>query len=533
MYKVVDLFSGAGGLSLGFEQTGEFEVIVAIEKDPAAQLTYKINNKSNVTILDDILNITDFEDFRLSFGQIDVVIGGPPCQGFSNANRQKFDLISQNNILVKKYIEFVEKLYPKAFVMENVAMLKSDVHRFYITKNDNIENLKECLLNEKIYLYQGDFELGLEELRRMGEKEDIQQYLIEDRLLKDLVLLQKKTNNKDKLKKIIDKRGNQYLKDLKSTIESFTCDSLYYTSYVQKSLQAFINIISNEHINEVDLIAIKEFIRVQRFFCVAQELKNNLIRFEGIKLVNNRLEVSIKAITVFNYLVKKLEKNYQIDTDVLNAAWYGAPQKRKRFIALGIRKDLIKENDIDVCLPKKIFKEENYRTVEDAIADLVAENPQYETDLPAIHLEKLEGSKELIKVLRDSEYLHNHIITQTREHILKRFEQLKPGQNFHDLDKSIIDTYADPSRTQNSIYKRLDFKEPSPTVTNVRKSMWIHPTINRAISVREAARLQTFPDSFIFKGTKDAQYQQVGNAVPPIMAKAIALKLLKLLNGIQ
>ena len=60
--------------------------------------------------------------------------------------------------------------------------------------------------------------------------------------------------------------------------------------------------------------------------------------------------------------------------------------------------------------------------------------------------------------------------------------------------------------------------------------MWVHPTKNRAISIREAARLQTFPDSFVFCGTKDKQYQQVGNAVPPIMAKAIAKKLANQLN---
>lgn len=55
--------------------------------------------------------------------------------------------------------------------------------------------------------------------------------------------------------------------------------------------------------------------------------------------------------------------------------------------------------------------------------------------------------------------------------------------------------------------------------------MWVHPVIDRAVSVREAARLQTFPDSFEFVGTKDKQYQQVGNAVPPILAKNIAQKL--------
>ncbi|WP_243152397.1 DNA cytosine methyltransferase [Pseudoflavonifractor sp. 524-17] len=60
--------------------------------------------------------------------------------------------------------------------------------------------------------------------------------------------------------------------------------------------------------------------------------------------------------------------------------------------------------------------------------------------------------------------------------------------------------------------------------------MWIHPTLDRAISIREAARLQTFPDSFVFCGSKDKQYQQVGNAVPPIMAKSIAKKLASISN---
>ena len=61
--------------------------------------------------------------------------------------------------------------------------------------------------------------------------------------------------------------------------------------------------------------------------------------------------------------------------------------------------------------------------------------------------------------------------------------------------------------------------------------MWIHPTLDRAVSIREAARLQTFPDSFVFAGTKDEQYQQVGNAVPPILARAIASKLKEMLDN--
>ena len=117
---------------------------------------------------------------------------------------------------------------------------------------------------------------------------------------------------------------------------------------------------------------------------------------------------------------------------------------------------------------------------------------------------------------------------------MERFKALKQGQNFHSLDDDLkTNTYTDVSRTQNTIYLRLDYDQPSGTVVNVRKSMWVHPVLDRAVSVREAARLQTFPDSFVFCGTKDKQYQQVGNAVPPIMAKAIAKKLAKQLKKIE
>ena len=159
----------------------------------------------------------------------------------------------------------------------------------------------------------------------------------------------------------------------------------------------------------------------------------------------------------------------------------------------------------------------------DTITDVSADN--------GISLQPKEVSK-LAEKLRDSTMLYNHIITKTTDVAMERFKALKQGQNFHALSDNLkTNTYTDASRTQNTIYLRLNYDEPSGTVVNVRKSMWIHPTLDRAISVREAARLQTFPDSFIFCGSKDKQYQQVGNAVPPIMAKAIAKKLAKLLGN--
>ena len=143
MYKVVDLFAGAGGLSLGFMQTNKYEIDVAFENNPAMQETYR-RNHGGVDVRGDVC-AADYDEIQKKYGSIDVVIGGPPCQGFSNANRQKNHAISQNNMLVKQYIRAILELQPKAFVMENVSMLRSDVHRFYLDEKD------ESSLREGIY----------------------------------------------------------------------------------------------------------------------------------------------------------------------------------------------------------------------------------------------------------------------------------------------------------------------------------------------------------------------------------------------
>ena len=86
-YSVVDLFAGAGGLSLGFLQTGKFEIKAAFENNPDMQATYK-KNHPGTEVLGDVC-AADYNAIKDKYGDIDVVIGGPPCQGFSNANRQK------------------------------------------------------------------------------------------------------------------------------------------------------------------------------------------------------------------------------------------------------------------------------------------------------------------------------------------------------------------------------------------------------------------------------------------------------------
>ena len=139
MYKTIDLFAGAGGLSLGFKQTGKYKILAAAEIQDSARKTYKKNipeSFDDFVFIDNVVEY-DFKKLNEKLGGIDIVIGGPPCQGFSNANRQKNHLISMNNALVKEYFRAIKEIKPLAFVMENVSMLESNTHRFYDSHVDH------------------------------------------------------------------------------------------------------------------------------------------------------------------------------------------------------------------------------------------------------------------------------------------------------------------------------------------------------------------------------------------------------------
>src|SRR5690606_22054157 len=149
--KVLDLFAGAGGLSNGFEQTKQFEIKKAVELNEAARLTYSTNHE-NVEVEEDITKVK-FYDFdktlKKEYSDIDLIIGGPPCQGFSNANRQKNSLISNNNQLIKEYIRAIKEVKPTAFVMENVKNMNSKIHKFYLTSLDDEKELNSLNIDIK------------------------------------------------------------------------------------------------------------------------------------------------------------------------------------------------------------------------------------------------------------------------------------------------------------------------------------------------------------------------------------------------
>ena len=539
MYKVVDLFAGAGGLSLGFMQTKKYDIKVAFENNPAMQKTYK-KNHMGVDVRDDVC-LADYDDIQKKYGKIDVVIGGPPCQGFSNANRQKNHAISQNNMLVKQYIRAIRELSPKAFVMENVSMLRSDVHRFYLDEADNElfgqEKYEIHMQNTKLVLLDKAYMFDCAKTIARSPSAITANIWPEDCYV-SLNVVYKMSKNHQKLLKTLKKHKKKLLEYADVYADERKKSDIESNDIALRSYEAFsaIKQFFDEKL-EADKLkdVIEPAIMIQRMLSKSKEIfDNHLVVDKCDYAENGDLVAYIKSYAVFDYLKALLgtdSNGYEINQDVLCAADFGAPQKRKRFIVIGIKKSLTDT----VQLPIGIFSEKDYRTVQDAIGDL--QNVPTVTDVAediGTPLKKADDISELGKSLRDTDTLFNHIITKTRETAMERFKVIKQGENFHSLNDSLkTNTYTDANRTQNTIYLRLAYNQPSGTVVNVRKSMWIHPELNRAISIREAARLQTFPDSFIFCGSKDKQYQQVGNAVPPIMAKAIAENLADQLEQIE
>lgn len=525
-YSVVDLFAGAGGLSLGFMQTQKYDIKVAFENNKNMQDTYRRNHPT-VDVQGDVC-AADYAAIREKYGEIDIVIGGPPCQGFSNANRQKNHAINKNNMLVKQYIRAVIELQPKAFVMENVSMLRSEVHRFYMEAGDEeliekyhvpVKTIDMVLLEEK-YIFDGALEI-------IQNFDKLEASLWPEEHYAALNIIYKAAKNPQKMVNSLQKHKSKLLK------YAMEYDTLEADSFVNEQSKKAFTAIEDYYNGNIDagetLKHIEPAIMIQRMVSKAIEIFENNIIVDEFNCQGN-IVAKIRSFAVYDYLNAILssdENGYIITSDVLCAANYGAPQKRMRFIVMGIKRQI----STKVALPRGRFDEDEYRTVYDAIADLANVEPVTEISADTgIALAKVKLG-ELGTYLRDSDVLYNHIITKTTETAMERFRVLKQGQNFHSLDESMkTNTYTDASRTQNTIYLRLNYDEPSGTVVNVRKSMWIHPEKDRAISIREAARLQTFPDGFVFCGSKDQQYQQVGNAVPPIMAKSIAKKLAKLLN---
>jgi DNA (cytosine-5)-methyltransferase 1 len=363
---VIDLFSGAGGLSLGFLMSG-FQVAGANEIEESYARTFKRNHPETFVLTEDIRNLSakDLLDrMGVNKKNIDIVIGGPPCQGFSLANAQTRFLNNPNNRLFRDFIRIVEGVKPSWFVMENVP---------------------------------------------------------------------------------------------------------------------------------------------------------GLIRM-------NEGKVKDEIINAFEKL------GYKVKAQVLNAADFGVPQTRRRIVFVGNRVgvdfEFPKPTHIKTNKWEYVSVKNHYTTVDEAFSDLPLLGSS-EGDFEMEYAGKPKSDYQ--KVIRNgTKKVYNHIITRSKPEVLERYKHIPQGGNWANMPLRLMKKWRSipfeeiKNVSHSSLYKRLHPDEPSITIANFRKSMIIHPYEDRGLSIREAARLQSFPDDFIFEGSKGQQQQQIANAVPPLLGKALA-----------
>ncbi|NCP18642.1 MAG: DNA cytosine methyltransferase [Erythrobacter sp.] len=205
------------------------------------------------------------------------------------------------------------------------------------------------------------------------------------------------------------------------------------------------------------------------------------------------------------------DAGYGVTAGILNASNYGVPQRRNRYFIIARY-----EGD-----PPELpgGGEGRTITVEDAIGDL----PDLEMGASIDTLPyRLPPSNAYQKMLRgDLQEVSGNLVTNSSQMIAERYASVPQGGNWQDIPLELMSNYADRSRCHTGIYRRLRGDQPSVVLGNFRKNMLIHPTKNRGLSVREAARIQSFPDWYQFSGSIGLQQQQVGNAVPPLLAKAV------------
>jgi DNA (cytosine-5)-methyltransferase 1 len=217
-------------------------------------------------------------------------------------------------------------------------------------------------------------------------------------------------------------------------------------------------------------------------------------------------------------VVRGLEhEGYLLSTWILDASEFGVPQSRKRLFVVGSRSG--------IAIPKPRPTCKVAVSVRDAIVDLpVLRNGAGDDELPYAG----DPASAYARLMRGSRAASaNHLVTKNSDLVVRRYSHVPPGGNWENIPAKLMINYRDHGRCHTGIYRRLKWDEPSIVIGNFRKNMLIHPAQNRGLSVREAARLQSFPDWYRFVGSIGFQQQQVGNAVPPLLAKAVFDQVLR------
>ena len=213
-------------------------------------------------------------------------------------------------------------------------------------------------------------------------------------------------------------------------------------------------------------------------------------------------------------IIEKLtEMGYRIEYKILCSADYGVPQSRKRVVFVGTKVGSFEYPAINPNVVTCSMALSDLPALEDELGEEVSE---YAT-LPQNHYQQL--------MRRRSDVVLNHVAASHSDKVKKIIALVPDGGNY----KNLPEEYRE-SRNFHVAWTRFASNKPAPTIDTGHRHHF-HYKYNRVPTVRECARLQSFPDDFKFLGNKTQQFRQVGNAVPPLMAQAIAEQVKKMLEG--
>lgn len=223
-------------------------------------------------------------------------------------------------------------------------------------------------------------------------------------------------------------------------------------------------------------------------------------------------------LTLYNGEAKKriiedFEKlGYKMTVKILYAPEYGIPQIRKRAFFVGL---LNSENEFQ--FPDPLLEPKEFITCEEAIGDLPSLEGIYGSEVQEYECEPKTAYQ--AEMRKNSDHIYNNIGTIHSEKTIKMISLVPEGKNYKALPEEYRGLYK-----YNEALTRYHSKKPSLTINTGHRSHF-HYKYNRIPTVRESARLQSFPDDFVFYGNKSEQYKQVGNAVPPKLGYVIAKKI--------
>jgi len=254
----------------------------------------------------------------------------------------------------------------------------------------------------------------------------------------------------------------------------------------------------------------------KEFFRFVKAIRPRVFLLENVK----GLKTLQGGIVVKRILKIGRKLGYHVQWDVLDAADFGVPQYRKRIIFIGTsekNESLLEHEEKEIV------------TVRESIDDLpILENGNSVDTLGYARKGKLSHYQKSMR-RKNGKMVSNNLVSKNNDLVVARYKHIPPGGNWTSIPLPLMSNYKHLDNCHRWIYYRLKWDAPSIVISNFRKNMLVHPEQDRGLSVREAARLQSFSDDYVFCGPLSAQQQMIANAVPPLLGEALGMNIKRML----